>query len=298
MTARAGSNSVIGFNNTPTKHTMMNSTSRYALPVNRTQLLLPVLGLTLFLAIGSKSRAQQPAADTSTNATTPAAPTYPPAAELTDAQLAKELTDLGAIVKTEGDAPDGAIVTITFTYTHTARPTPTGAMAPPYMLTDDLLARISKLPKLTHLELNMCTKLTEAGFANLKGMTQLQALALPYPIVNDTILSNLAGLTNLTYFRASGAVHPTNAGWAVVANWKNLQTFWAAEGSFGDNEMQYLKGLTQLKDITFYGDKVTDAGADVLLGLPNLTSVRCGPRMTPTEVAKLQAALPKCRFFR
>jgi hypothetical protein len=83
-----------------------------------------------------------------------------------------------------------------------------------------------------------------------------------------------------------------------VGNFKQLQTLWVAETKFGDAASQHLKPLTQLQDMTFYGTPITDAGADVLLGLPHLTSVRCGPHMTPTEVAKLHAALPNCRFWR
>jgi hypothetical protein len=239
--------------------------------------LLPAgLLLSFFFAVAAPGRAQQA-----------------PAGSLVD-----QLKAIGADIKTEGDAPDGAVVEITFKYTHTPRQAPGGATVPPYPLTDDLLAQIAKLPKVTHLELNMCTQLTDAGFAHLKDMTQLQALALPGARVTDTTMANIAGLTNLTYFRMTGAKNLTPAGWASIQNWKKLQTFWVAEGSFKDEEMPYLKGLTQLKDITYWGDTVTDAGADVLLGLPNLTSVRVDNGITPAEVAKLQAALPNCRFSR
>jgi hypothetical protein len=262
-----------------------------------TQLKSLLFSLTLgsFCCAASCADAQQPAPDATTNTTTPPAPNYPPAASLTDAQLAKELTDLGATVKTEGDAPDGAIVEITFLYTHKASPSPTGAMVPPYRVTDDLVARIAKLPKLTHLELNMCPKLTNAGFVTLKGMPQLQYLSLPNGRTDDTTMTYLAGLTNLTGFRMGGATRMTPAGWAVAVNFKKLTKFWCPEGSFGDEDMQYLKGLP-LQTITFYGTKVTNASADALLAFPDLTAVRLGNRFSADTVAKLHAALPKCQI--
>ena len=66
---------------------------------------------------------------------------------------------------------------------------------------------------------------------------------------------------------------------ADLENFKQLQTLWVAETKLGDEGIQHFKPLTQLKDITLYGTRVTDTGAEVLLGLPNLVSMRCGPHM-------------------
>lgn len=222
-----------------------------------------------------------------------------PGTDLTPVQLIDTLTKMGAVVKTEGDAPDGAITSIIFPYTHTPHVTPGGNTIPPYPVTDDLVHQISKQPKVTALELNMSLGLTEAAIKDAGGMTQLEHLSLGAGVhLNDTSMADLAGLTKLNYLRLSGAAGISDTGWATLENFKLLQTLWVAETRFGDAAVQHLKPLTQLKDMTFYGTPITDAGADVLLGLPNLISVRCGPHMTPTEVAKLQAALPKCRFWR
>jgi hypothetical protein len=252
--------------------TMQNPLSKFVFPI--------ALALALFLGTEAKSQALQS-----------------PAANGTPALIA-QLKNIGAKINTEGNAPDGDVVEITFKYAHTPRQTLDGMTVPPYSMTDDLLAQVSKLPKLTHLELNMCTQLTDTGLAHLKNMTQLQALALPGARVTDATMSNLVSLTKLSYFRMTGAKNLTSAGWAVIQNWKNLQTFWVAEGSFKDEDMPYLKGLTQLRDITFWGDNVTDSGAEVLLNLPNLTSVRVSDKITPAAVAKLRTALPNCRFWR
>ena len=249
--------------------------------------MLPLIG---FIAVADLGAAEQSAA----------APTAAPAAapDLTQAQLVEEITQLGGIVKHEGDAPDGAIEGITFTYTHTAKMSPGGKPVPPYAVTDDLVRQMMQLPKLTSLELNMCPGITVAAMRHIGAKTQLVHLALPGARVNDAAMHELAGLTNLRYFRASVASAVTAAGWADLEGMTQLQTLLIAETSIGDKGMEHLKGLTQLREISLYGTPVTDAGAEVLKGLPNLTSVRCGPQMSKGMVAKLQAVLPTCRFWR
>jgi hypothetical protein len=221
-----------------------------------------------------------------------------PAPTLPQAQLVEELKQIGADVKTEGNAPDGAVTSIIFPYTHTPRRSPGGTTVPPYPVTDDLVHQIAQLPKVTALEFNMSPRLTEAAIKDIGGMKQLEHLSLNAMPLTDVSMADLAGLTNLNYLRVSGAGGITVAGWATLENFKQLETLWVAETKLGDQGIQHFKPLTKLKDITLYGTPVTDAGAEVLLGLPNLVSVRCGPHMTPAEVAKLKAALPNCRFWR
>ena len=273
----------------------MNSATKTKSSMKHWQAPSAMLALMLCVAGGSSSMAQEPAG--ASPATQSAAATAP-AAGVTQAQLIEELKKIGADVKTEGDAPDGAVTSIIFKYTHTPRQSPGGAKVPPYPVTDDLVQQIAKLPKVTALEFNMSPQLTEAAIKDIGGMKQLEHLSVNGMRVDDTSMVDLAGLTNLNYLRLSGAGAVTAAGWATLENFKQLETLWVAETKLGDQGIQHFKPLTKLKDITLYGTPVTDAGADVLLGLPNLVSVRCGPQMTPAEVAKLKAALPNCRFSR
>jgi len=242
--------------------------------------------LCLILAAGSSGKAQEPSADI------PAAKTT--GADLSQTQLGGELTKLGGKVKMEG----GEIVEIIFTYTHTPSPSPTGQLVPPYEMTDDLMRQISKLPKLTSLELNMCPKLTDEGLKYLKDMTQLQRLALPGPCVTDVTMANIAGLTNLQFLRLSVASKISVDGWTNVEGMKQLQTLMIAETGIGDKGILHLKGLTQLKEVTLWGDKVTDAGAEIFKDFPNLRSLRCDDGISRSEVAKLKEALPNCQFSR
>jgi hypothetical protein len=258
------------------------------------QLSSLVAGLGLCLAAGSAGWAQQPAADAAASAPALAAA----GVNLTQAQLTDTLTKMGAVVKTEGDAPGGNITLVIFPYSHTRRVTPGGNTVPPYPITDDLVHQISKLPKVTALEFNMSNGLTEAAIKDIGGMKQLEHLSLNGMRVNDTSMADIAGLANLNYLRLSGAGAVTSPGWATLENFKQLKTLWVAETNLGDQGIQHFKPLTHLEDITLYGTPVTDAGGDVLLGLPNLKSVRMGPHMTSAETAKLHAGLPNCRFFR
>jgi len=257
--------------------------------------------LVLFgLVTGFCAMAQQPSpADAAASAPAAATPAPIPAGPLTQPQLVDILTKMGAVVKTEGDVPTGDITSVIFPYKHDRRVTPGGYTVPPYPITDDLVRQLSKLPKITALELNMSNGLTEAAIKDVGTMKQLEHLSLSAGVhVTDTSMADIAGLTKLNYLRVSGAGAITVAGWATLENFKGLKTLWVAETNLGDQGIQHFKALTLLEDITLYGTPVTDAGGDVLLGLPNLKSVRLGPHMTSAETQKLHAALPNCRFFR
>jgi hypothetical protein len=273
----------------------MDSITKITLSAIHLKSTSAALLLGLFLATGFNVRAQQAPAHATATA---GAPAPIPTGDLTQAQLVDILAKMGAVVKTEGDAPAGDVISVIFPYSHTKRLTPGGYPVPPYPITDNLVHQISKLPKVTAVEFNMSNGLTEAAIKDIGGMTQLEHLSLNGMRVTDTSMADIAGLTKLNYLRLSGAGAVTAAGWATLENFKGLKTLWVAETSLGDQGIQHFKVLTQLEDITLYGTRVTDAGGDMLLSLPNLKSVRLGPHMTSAETAKLHAALPNCRVFR
>jgi hypothetical protein len=166
-------------------HDTVNLTNHGDFPPIGLQFLSQIL--VLLLVISSIGKAQQRTAEQPTTA--PAA-----GADLTQTQLMEELKKLGAVVKTDGGVPDGAVVEITFVYTHKPRMSAGGAKVPPYQVTDDLVRQIAKLPKLASLELNMCPNLTEAAIKDVGRMTQLEHLALPGPRMTDAGMADLAGL--------------------------------------------------------------------------------------------------------
>ncbi len=263
-------------------------------------------------AVGSSAKAQ----DATTNQP-PAAVAPTPTGPLTQAQLVAAIEQLGGVVKTEGDAPKavldnfgaidawakkkpddvpaGAIVGISFGYTHKPFLAPSGKQVPPYDVTDDLLAQFVALPKLTHLELSMCPKVTDAGVAHLKGLPQLQFLALAGTKVTDAGMADLAGLTQLQ-FLALGMTKVTDAGMANLERMTQLKTLWINETPIGDAGIAHLKGLTQLEWIEMWGNKVTDAGMENLKGLIHLRKLRLSGKVSKEAMKNLQEALPKCRM--
>jgi len=191
------------------KHTPMSiwlTTLGWSGPIDDT--LMPSDAQFDYVRLFTKPSAEKPATLPATAATTEPKLMQTEA----EAKLVAEIRSLGGIVKTEEDAADGAVVSITFTYTHATRSSPGGAKVPPYEVTDDLVKQIARLPRLTSLELNMCPKLTEASFKEIGGMTQLTHLALPGPCVTDAGMADLAGLTKLEYLRMSGAMAVTVSG--------------------------------------------------------------------------------------
>jgi|GEM_PF-2855250 len=277
----------------------MNSTPKSVLP--------SIFLFGFFLTIGSSSHAQQPSADVASNTT--------PGANLPQDQLVAEITQLGGVVKTEGDAPadvldfkawatknvadkpSGAIVGISFTYTHTHTPSPAGKVVPPYAVTDDMVAQFSKLPKLTHLELSMCPQVTDAGVAHLKGMPQLLFLSLAETKVTDAGMLHLAGLTNLKFLRLGGT-HITNPSLVNVEGMKQLESLWINETSIGDDGITHLTGLTNLHAITLAGNSVTGVGLEQLKVLTNLKSLRLSGREGKEDVQAVSQALPNCHVYR
>ena len=70
-------------------------------------------------------------------------------------------------------------------------------------LTDDGLANVAKINKLTWLNLRG-TKITDAGVAHIAGLTDLKRLHLEKTAIGDEGLKHLVGLTNLEYLNLYG----------------------------------------------------------------------------------------------
>lgn len=272
----------------------MNSTVKNQSRMIYRQAWFAMLVSIFCLALGAIGMAQESAVAPST-APPPAATS--PAVDLTRAQLIEQIKNLGGIVKTAGDAPDGAIVEITFVYTHHATTCPAGTVVPPYGVTDDLVGQFAKLPTLRHLELNMCPHVTDAGVKFLKGMTQLQQLSLSATKVTDVGMAELVGLTQLQWLRL-GSTKITDKSMAYLEGMTQLQTLMIAETPIGNAGMVHLKGLTQLTEITLYGNQVSDAGVEELRVLTNLKSLRVNGHVSTEETKRFKEALPNCRIWR
>jgi len=111
---------------------------------------------------------------------------------------------------------------------------------------------------------------TDAGIANLAGLTNLTSLDLVQTPVSDAGLIHLKGLTNLTHLELSGRA-VGDAGMAHLAGLTKLTRLGLPETNVGDAGLAHFKGLTKLTALGLSETIVGDAGLEHLKGLPKLT---------------------------
>ncbi|MHC4503423.1 MAG: leucine-rich repeat domain-containing protein [Planctomycetota bacterium] len=108
------------------------------------------------------------------------------------------------------------------------------------------------------------TRITDAGFAHARSLTQLQGLGLSRTQITDAGLANIEGMTRLT---SLGLSHTRLTGSGLV----------------------YLKGMTELRYLFLSGTPLTDAGLAHIKGLPKLQSLHLnGTRITDAGLAHLR----------
>ncbi|MGD0091665.1 MAG: hypothetical protein ABSE73_17245 [Planctomycetota bacterium] len=111
---------------------------------------------------------------------------------------------------------------------------------------------------------------TDAGLANLKGLTGLRTLNLRATQVTDAGVAYLAGLTG-------------------------LRSLFLAETKITDAGLANLKDLSGLQNLDLHSTAITDAGLANLNGLTGLRFLMLdGTKVTMEGVAKLLKALPNC----
>ena len=90
------------------------------------------------------------------------------------------------------------------------------------------------------------TKVTDAGLADLKGLTHLKELDLTDTQVTDAVLADLKGLTRLQRLRLT-ATRVTDAGLADLKGLKRLTHLYLCDTGVTDAGLAHLKGLTELQ---------------------------------------------------
>jgi Leucine-rich repeat (LRR) protein len=132
---------------------------------------------------------------------------------------------------------------------------------------------LTNLRGLIHLERLMVSSshVTDAGLANIQGLTNLRMLGLGSQI-SDAGVAHLRGLMRLEILMLSSS-QVTDAGLQNLQRLKELKSLYLTNTQITDAGLAYLQELSQLQLLDLNNTKVTDAG-----------------------VAKLQAALPNCRI--
>jgi hypothetical protein len=136
-------------------------------------------------------------------------------------------------------------------------------------ITDAGLANVRGLSQLDRLAIQG-TQLTDVGLQNLLGLPQIEHLLLADNRITDAGLTKLAGLTDLRElsFRESGV---TDAALVNLESLERLEDLSLRGGQFTNAGLAHLKGLSRLKSLNLYGNKITDAG---LGNFKNLTQLQ------------------------
>ena len=167
-------------------------------------------------------------------------------------------------------------------------------------LTDAELEQVGKLTELHTLKLlGDDVNVTDAGLANLKGLTQLQQLHLAAPNVTDAGLENLQGLTQLETLVLMDA-RVTDAGLENLNRLTRLQSLSLARTNVTDAGLVHLKGLTKLQYLGLWNTKVSGVGLANLKGMSQLRVLELWGvnKVSDAAVKDLQKALPNCKIER
>ena len=152
---------------------------------------------------------------------------------------------------------------------------------------EDKGAKITKNEQGEVVRVNLFgTKITDAGMADLKGLTNLQKLDLAIcRKITDAGLVHLVGLTNLQslYLRRTKI---TDAGLKDVVKLQQLTHLWLYNTQITDEGLKELVKLQKLRNLVLIDTKTTKAGAPELLkALPNYPlpqTARAGNGLKPT----------------
>ena len=131
----------------------------------------------------------------------------------------------------------------------------------------------TKLPEkpfhVTDIELNSNPAVTDAGLANLAGLSHLEYLGLRGTPTRDDWLANLTGLSRLSTLYL-GDTPITDAGLAYLADLPRLQNLGLAETAVGDAGLRHVAKMNGLTILGLWGTKVTGRGLEHLVTLDNL----------------------------
>jgi serine/threonine protein kinase len=139
------------------------------------------------------------------------------------------------------------------------------------------------------VKVSLCQKdVSDADLAELRGMSNLQALDLEGTPITDAGLVHLSGLSDLQRLDLSGT-SITDVGLETIGSLKNLRRLFLAETAVTNAGMPHLKRLTLLDRLSLRGTKVSDAGLAHLADLRELASLDLSfTRITDKGLAHLR----------
>jgi hypothetical protein len=128
-------------------------------------------------------------------------------------------------------------------------------------ISDAGLANLQGLTQLQKLSLYDNNGISDAGLANLKNAKGLQELDLGITPIGDAGLEHLADLTKLQFLNLD-KTKVTSAGLVHLKGLTQLNDLRLDDTAVDDAGLEHLKGLPKLKKLTLRDTKVSEAGAD------------------------------------
>ncbi len=113
--------------------------------------------------------------------------------------------------------------------------------------TDEDVARLRGMTELQRLALRK-TAVTDAGLIYLKDFPELQGLSIASPFITDAGIAHLEGLTSLEVLAIEGRQFG-NASLAYLRGMKNLERLWITDARIDAAGFKCLEGLTKIQSL-------------------------------------------------
>jgi len=153
---------------------------------------------------------------------------------------------------------------------------------------DDGVGHLTKIQTLKQPKL-VKTKVTNAGIAHVKEMSNLEGLDLQdVNTVDNACLNDIQGLKKLKFLRIYGPGFAGD-GIAPIGEMKSLRALSMHQTGLGDENINHLKPLVDLERLLLYGTHVTDKGMGELAGMAKLKELDL--RATACGTAAMEAYL-------
>ena len=154
-------------------------------------------------------------------------------------------------------------------------------------ITDNDLKLLKGLTNLEGLAL-MDTRVTDAGLEHIRHLTNLQWLNIGGTRVTDAGLVHLKGLAKLHNIQAKGT-SVTGVGFAHLAGLPSLTVLNLSNSPITDAGLAQLKALTNLRDVDLAESAITDTGLTHLKALTNLRQLNlAGTAITDAGLSELK----------
>jgi hypothetical protein len=159
------------------------------------------------------------------------------------------------------------------------------------------LAREAAKKNIPGISLGKCRKVTDAGVAALKDLTELRHLALGYCSVTDAGAAHLRGLRNLTHL-GLGSTKVTGAAIDHLSALPRLQDLFLFGIPVKDSDVAGLSKLRHLRALTLSAGHLTDEGLGHLAEIKSLEYLRLNSARITATAARRLAKLPKLSWLK